>query len=344
MKAKTVLFDEVGAPEVLRIEEVELGAPGPGEVRVRVEAMGLNRSEALFRAGAYYYAPDLPASRIGAEAAGVIEEVGPEVEGFAAGDPVTVLATAAGAMSAYGVYAERVNVPASTLFRRHPSVDAVTGAATWLSYLTAYGALVEIGGLRPGDTVLITAASSSVGIAAIQVANLVGAVPIAVTRTVAKREQLLKAGAARVITLDEDDLVALMDALTDGAGARVVFDAVGGPEVSRLAGTVARDGMLIVYGSLDGRPTPLPPHWPLAVYGFALPAVLDHDDRKRRATAFIESGLRSGALSPLIDRTFPLHAIADAHRHLEGNGQVGKIVVTVGLGDGLREARRATSA
>ncbi|MER5780913.1 zinc-dependent alcohol dehydrogenase family protein [Streptomyces mobaraensis] len=338
MKAGTVLFDEVGGPEVLRIEEVELGPPGPGEVRVRVEAVGLNRSEALFRAGAYYYQPDLPASRIGAEAAGTVEEVGPGVEGFAVGDPVTVLVTGPGEMSVHGVYAERVNVPADALFRRHPSVDAVTGAATWLSYLTAYGALVEIGGLRPGDAALITAASSSVGIAAIQTANLVGAVPIAVTRTAAKKEQLLKAGAAHVICRDEDDLVARADELTDGAGARVVFDAVGGPDVDRLAGTVARDGMLIVYGSLDGRPTPLPPHWPLAVYGFALPAVLDHEDRRRRATAFIESGLRSGALSPLIDRVFPLEAIADAHRHMEGNGQVGKIVVTVGRGDAFRAA------
>ncbi|MBZ4318974.1 zinc-dependent alcohol dehydrogenase family protein [Streptomyces huiliensis] len=334
MKARTVLFDEVGGPDVLRIEEVELGAPGSGEVRVRVEAVGLNRAEALFRAGAYYYQPDLPASRIGAEAAGVVEAVGPEVEGFAAGDPVSVLVTATGGMSPYGVYAERVNVPASTLFPRHPSVDAVTGAATWLSYLTAYGALVEVGRLGPGDTALITAASSSVGVAAIQVANLVGAVPIAVTRTAAKREQLLKAGAAQVICLDEDDVVTRLGELTDGAGARVVFDAVGGPELPRLARTVARDGTLVVYGWLDGRPTPLPMHWPLAVYGFALPAVLGHEDRKRRAVVFIESGLRSGALAPLIDRTFPLEAIADAHRHMEGNGQVGKIVVTVGREDG----------
>ncbi|MGK5642394.1 zinc-dependent alcohol dehydrogenase family protein [Streptomyces sp. URMC 126] len=298
-----------------------------------MEAVGLNRAEALFRARAYYYQPDLPASRIGAEAAGVVEEVGPGVEGFAAGDPVSVLLIATGAMSVHGVYADRVNVPAHTLIRRHPSVDAVTGAATWLSYLTAYGALVEIGGLRPGDTALITAASSSVGIAAIQVANLVGAVPVAVTRTGAKKEQLLKAGAAHVVALDEDDLIARVGELTGGRGARVVFDAVGGPGVTRLAELVARDGTLIVYGWLDGRPTPLPANWPLAVYGFALPAVLDHEDRKRRATAFIEAGIRSGDLSPLVDRVFPLEAVADAHRHMEGNGQVGKIVLTVGRGE-----------
>ncbi|MEW9529654.1 zinc-dependent alcohol dehydrogenase family protein [Microbispora sp. NPDC049125] len=328
MDATAVLFDELGGPEVLRLEHVRLDEPGEGEVRVRVDAIGLNRAEALFRSGGYYYQPALPASRIGTEAAGVVEAVGLGVEGFAVGDAVSVLATGIH-MSTHGVYGDRVNVAARSLLRRPDSVDTVTGAAVWLSYLTAYGALAEVGRTNPGDEVVITAASSSVGMAAIQIANHIGAVPIAVTRTAAKTDRLMRAGAAHVLAMDEDDLVERVAGLTSNRGARLVFDSVGGPGLADLARAVARDGMLIVYGWLDPRPAPLPMNWPLNIFGFALNVVTDDPAALRRGEAFINAGLRSGVLAPVIDATFALADIADAHRHMEANGQLGKIVVTV---------------
>ncbi|MEV4443671.1 alcohol dehydrogenase catalytic domain-containing protein [Streptomyces sp. NPDC049577] len=111
--AKRVVFDELGGPEVLRIEEVDLGEPGPGEVLVRVDALGLNRAEALFRSGGYYYQPTLPGSRVGYEAAGEVLAVGAGVSGFAVGD--AVLTAGVGEMSSEGVYGDRLLVPAGVL-------------------------------------------------------------------------------------------------------------------------------------------------------------------------------------------------------------------------------------
>ena len=127
-----------------------------------------------------------------------------------------------------------------------------------MQYLTAYGALIDIAGLTKGDTVVIPAASSSVGLAAIQIANKVGAVPIALTRGSSKRQALLDAGAAHVIATDEQDLVKEILGITGGKGARVVFDPVGGPTVTKLAQATAHLGTLFLYGALSTEPTPLP--------------------------------------------------------------------------------------
>ncbi|MEV0478770.1 alcohol dehydrogenase catalytic domain-containing protein, partial [Streptomyces prunicolor] len=190
--ARTVLFHEIGGPEVLRVEDTAFPDPAPGQVALRVEALGLNRAEALFRAGTYYYQPSLPASRLGYEAAGLVTAVGEGVTELAVGDPVL---TGPGIeMSSQGVYAEQIVLPATAVLRRPATVDAVTGAAAWLTYTTAYGALLETAGLRPGDRVLITGASSGVGTAAIQVARRIGAIPLATTRTEAKRQRLLALG------------------------------------------------------------------------------------------------------------------------------------------------------
>ncbi|MCC9312286.1 zinc-dependent alcohol dehydrogenase family protein [Kitasatospora sp. RB6PN24] len=326
--AKVVLFDELGGPEVLRIAEVELGEPGPDEVVVRTEAIGLNRAEALFRAGTYYYQPTLPASRLGYEAAGVVVAVGSAVTDFAVGDPV--VSTVGGHMSTDGVYGDHFLLPAASLDPRPDGVDAVTAAAAWLSYGTAYGALVERGGMRPGDHVVITAASSSVGVAAIQIANHFGAIPIAVTRTADKRDQLLKLGAAQVIVSGEEPVAERVRELTGGAGAEFVFDPVAGPGLQELALAVAPGGLLVVYGWLDPRPAPLPMNWGLRMLGFAFGELVRTPEIRRRILHFLGAGLRAGTLAPVIDRTFDLSEIADAHRHLEANGQVGKVVVTVG--------------
>ncbi|WNI25477.1 zinc-dependent alcohol dehydrogenase family protein [Streptomyces sp. ITFR-16] len=325
---RAVLFHTVGDPDVLTVEEVPLPAPGPGEVLVRVEALGLNRAEALFRAGTYFYQPTLPASRNGYEAAGTVEAVGPGVEEFAPGDPVT--ATHAQELSGHGLYAERVVAPAGYVFHRPEGVDAAHGAAVWLTYSTAYGALIEKGGLRPGDHVLITGASSGVGTAALQVANRIGAVPVATTRTRAKKRALLDAGAAHVVTTDDEDLVKEVGRITGGAGVRLILDAIGGPGFATLGEAAAPDGTLVQYGWLDGRPTVMPLNWPLTVIGYNNLALSADPAGRRRAAHFIASGLRSGALAPVVGATFDgLERMADAHRLMESNTHTGKIVVTV---------------
>ncbi|NUO99287.1 MAG: zinc-dependent alcohol dehydrogenase family protein [Nonomuraea sp.] len=328
---RTVLFHELGGPEVMRLEDVAAGAPGPGEVLVRVEAIGLNRAEALFRSGHYIEPVRRFPARLGTEAAGVVEAVGEGVTGLRPGQPVSTVP--AFSQNDYGVYAERAIVPATAVLRRPEGLGPVEGAAVWMPYVTAYGALVEVGGMRPGDTVVLNAASSSVGLAAIQVIERVGATPIALTRTSAKKAALLKAGAAEVVVTDEEDVTERVLAATGGRGAEYVFDAVAGPGVTDLARVVAPEGTLLVYGALSGLPTPYP-GVELGLPALTMRSYTVHEttrvpERLHRAEAFVASGLRSGAFRPAVDRTFELAEIVEAHRYLETNAQVGKVVVTV---------------
>ncbi|MFG3223865.1 zinc-dependent alcohol dehydrogenase family protein [Kitasatospora sp. NPDC048194] len=279
--------------------------------------------------------PEFPATP-GYEAAGTVDAVGEGVTGFRVGDPVDSIP--AFSQNDYGVYATHAIVPARAVVHRLPQLTAVQGAAVWMPYLTAYGALAEDGHLRPGDHVLLTAAASSVGLAAIRIARRLGAVPIATTRTPAKRRQLLDAGAADVIVTGEQDLVARVLDITGGAGVRTAFDAIAGPGVNTLARAIAPGGRLIVYGRLDLSDTPMPGQdtfAPLSSRFYTIHEVSRDAERLRRGHAFITAGLADGTFTPVIDRVFEgLDSIAEAHRYLEAGAQVGKIVVTV---DGGRQ-------
>ncbi|MGH8574357.1 MAG: zinc-dependent alcohol dehydrogenase family protein, partial [Gammaproteobacteria bacterium] len=239
----------------MQFEDLPVGEPGQGEMRVRVEAIGLNRAESMFRSGAYLEPPRLPA-RLGYEASGVVEALGPGVNGFAPGDAVSVIP--AFSMNDYGVYADAAIVPAYGVVKRPNGASAIEAAAVWMAYLTAWGALIDIGKLAKGEAVIIPAASSSVGLAAIQIANGVGAISIATTRTRAKARALSEAGAAHVIATSEQDLAAEANRITGGKGARIVFDPVAGPQVEKLAEAASRDGLIFIYGALAAGPTPFP--------------------------------------------------------------------------------------
>ncbi|MFI6155022.1 zinc-dependent alcohol dehydrogenase family protein [Kitasatospora sp. NPDC051170] len=327
---RSVVFATVGGPEVLTVRPAELPEPGPGELRLRVAAIGLNRAEALFRAGLYLEQPKLP-STLGYEASGTVEAVGEGVTGFAPGDRVDVVP--AFSQTDYGTYGTHVLVPASAVVHHLAGLTPAEGAAVWMPYLTAYGALAEDGHLRPGDFVLITAAASGVGLAAIRTARRLGAVPIATTRTAAKRQRLLDAGAAHVVVTGEEDLVASVLDATGGRGVRTVFDPVAGPGVLDLARTVTPGGRLIVYGRLDPTDTPLPGQdtFVSVLSRFYSMHEVTHDaERLRRAHAFVTAGLADGSFVPVIDRVFEgLDTVVEAHRYLEAGAQVGKIVLTV---------------
>ena len=326
--SRVVRIHEHGGPEVLRIEDLEARPPAAGEVRVRVEAIGLNRSEAAFRAGLYPLRPALP-SLIGYEASGVIEALGAGVERFAKGDRVCVLPTFR--MGEYGVYADGAIVPARSVLPAPPALSVTQAASIWMQYLTAL-AIIEVAHATLGDYIIIRAASSSVGLAAIQLANWAGAVPIATTRHSTKSRRLLDEGAKYVIATEECDLVSEVMQITSNKGARIVFDPVGGPYVETLAQAMAQDGVLFIYGGLSGQPTPHP-HWPaalknLSVRGWVASTIWNFPDRFARAQELILRGLADGRLRPVIAKTFPLEDIVDAHRYLESNEQVGKIIVT----------------
>jgi NADPH:quinone reductase-like Zn-dependent oxidoreductase len=328
--ARIVRFHETGGPEVLKIEEVEVPLPGKGEVQIRIHALGLNRAESMFRSGQYLEEPRFPA-RLGYEAAGTVAAIGPGVQGFQIGDAVSTIPSFS--MNNYGLYGDLANAPVHAVTHHPASLSWVDAAAVWMQYLTAYGALIDIADLKSGETIVIPAASSSVGLAAIQIANKVGAVPVALTRGGAKRQALLDAGAAHVIATDEQDLVKEVLGITGGQGARVVFDPVGGPTLAKLAQATAQLGTLFLYGALSPEPTPLPVfdvlgRW-LTIRGYVMLEITSDPKRLERGKQFINAGLADGSFKPIIAKTFPLEKIVEAHRYLESNQQIGKIVVTV---------------
>jgi NADPH:quinone reductase-like Zn-dependent oxidoreductase len=325
---KTVRFAAVGGPEVLELVDVDLGEPGPGELRLRVEAIGLNRAEAMFRSGTYFEHPDEFPAKLGYSASGIVEALGDGVTGFAVGEAVSTVAGFS--MRNYGVYGEAAIVPASAALRRPEGLDAAEAVALWGPFLTAYGAIVDEGRVRPGDFVLITAASSSVGLATIDVANHIGAIPIAATRTAAKKQRLLDAGAAHVIVTDEEDIAVRTREITGGRGAEFVFDAVAGEGVRKLAEATAKGGALVVYGALDTKETPFPLWFVPTMRLFnAFDLTLD-PGRLARAEHFIRAGVRAGTFRPRVDRVFDLAEVVESHRYLEANGQFGKVVISAG--------------
>ena len=328
--ARIVRFYQTGGPEVLKIEQVELPRPGPGEVRIAVKALGLNRAESGFRSGRYMEQPRVPA-RLGYEAAGTIDALGEGVQGLEIGDAVSTIPSFS--QNQYGVYGDTAIVPANAVAKNPASLSWTEAAAIWMQYATAYGALVEIAHLKAGDVLLIPAASSSVGIAAIQIAGLIGATPVALTRGSSKRKALLDVGAAHVIATEEQDLVAEVRKRTADKGARVVFDPVGGPTIAKLAAAMAEHGILILYGALSTEPTPLPLlevlSTLLTIRGYVLFEITGDQQRLERTKKFIVEGLSAGKLKPVVAKTFPLEQIVEAHRYLESNQQIGKIVVTV---------------
>lgn len=327
---RVVRFHQHGGPEVLGIETVDVTPPGGGEVQIRVKALGLNRAEALLRSGTYIETAAFP-SGLGLEAAGIVEAVGDGMAGFAPGDAVSIVPPVS--MVRWPAYGELVTFPAELVVKHPPGLGFEAAAAVWMQYLTAYGALVDIAGLARGEVVVITAASSSVGLAAIQIANRIGAVPIAVTRTSAKRQALRDAGAADVVASAEEDIRSRLADVAGSNGPRVVFDAVGGPAFEPLTAVMAPGGILIEYGGLSPEPTPFPLFnvltKSLTLRGYLVHEIVRDPARLAKAKAFILDGLSDGTLMPIIARTFPFEEIVEAHRFLESNTQFGKIVVTI---------------
>jgi NADPH:quinone reductase-like Zn-dependent oxidoreductase len=295
-----------------------------------IHAIGLNRTEITLRSGRSPAQPPLPAS-IGFEAAGVIDEIGEGVSGWGRGDRVALIPAYGAAQ--YALYGEVAIAPARSLVAIPEDQTFEQAAATWVAFGTAWCGLTSVGNLKAGQTVLITAASSSVGLAAIQIANRIGARPIALTRTSQKFGELRTHGVAAVIATEEMDVVESVKELTGGKGANLLFDAVGGPGFVKLLQAAAINGLLILYGALETEPTVISPFQifdrNLIIRGVALPAIARNDQQLAAMKQFIREGIVSGAFRPTIARTFPFDQIQEAHRFLESGSQVGKIVVTI---------------
>lgn len=325
---RAVLFHETGDAKVLKIESVVMLAPAQDELRIKVQAIGLNRAEVMFRNGAYLEAPQFP-SRIGYEAAGTVEAVGDNVSEFSIGDKVCTVP--AFSMAQYGVYGEHALVPAAAVSRAPDNFSSQQAAAIWMQYVTAYGALIYHGQLQKGQHVLITAASSSVGIAAIQIAKSLGAIVIATSRGAAKKNTLIEHGADHVIQTDSQNLVTEVAQITAGKGVDLVFDPIGGPIVNQLADVAMSGGRIIEYGALDSEATPFPLFTALAkgliIQGYTIFEISQDEERLSLAKQYLLPLFESNQLIPVIDKEFNFEDIQQAHQYMESNQQVGKIIV-----------------
>ena len=327
---KIVRFHQLGGPENLRFDEMPSQQPGKGEVRLKVSAVGLNRAESMFYQGRYLETPQLP-SRLGYEAAGVVEAVGEGVDRGWIGKAVSTIP--AFSMNHYGALGEETVVPITAVAEYPTNLTPVEASAIWMQYLTAYGALVHYGGVTTGDFVSIPAASSSVGLAAIQIVRDAGATAIAVTRTSAKKDELLALGAHHVIASGEEDYVARVKEITAGKGVRLTFDPVGGPFLEKLAAASARGGTIFEYGWLSGEPTPFPLFAALGsgltFRGYVLWEITMDPALLTQAKKYVFNRLADGPFTPKIARTFPFAKTVEAYQYLESNQQVGKVVITV---------------
>jgi NADPH:quinone reductase-like Zn-dependent oxidoreductase len=326
---KIVRFHEVGGPEVLRIEQETPRQPGKGEVRLKVQAVGLNRAESMFMRGQYIEPPKFPAG-LGYEAAGVVEAVGPDVDKKWVGKRAAIIPSFS--MNDYAMLGDEVIAPAAALGEYPAKLSPVEGAAIWMQYLTAYGALIAIAHLAKGDFVVIPAASSSVGIAAIEIAKAEGAISIATTRKSNKKAELLSLGADHVIATEEEDLVARVKEITRGKGARVTFDPVAGPFLENLVEAAAIGGIIFEYGLLSMQPTPFPlltalPKG-LSIRGYSLMEVTRNPEKLPAAKKYIYDRLADGRFNPKVAKIFSFAQTVEAYKYLESNAQVGKVVIT----------------
>ncbi|NUT98049.1 MAG: zinc-dependent alcohol dehydrogenase family protein [Saccharothrix sp.] len=321
---RVVVFDEFGGPDVLQVVEDPLPEPAPGEVRVRIEAFAVNPLDRMMRSGTSPAPVPLPRARLGVEGTGIVDALGPGVTTVEVGTPVIL--TAVPDATTRGTYAEYTTIPASRVIPRPSGLGVTEAAATWVAFSTAYGALVEKAGMRPGDNVLITAATGSVGRAAIQIANHIGATPIALTRNTTKKNALPTAAA--VIATDQEDVTKAVHHHTNGTGADIVLDVVMGPAQQTLLNSTRPGGTLVAAGFLDPRPTPFPAGPPITIHSYrSFEHTLDPVVVKRMA-AFLNAGIRQGTLHPTIDSVHTLDTITQAHHHLEEGSPTGKIVIT----------------
>lgn len=321
--AKAIRFYEIGGPEVLKWEDVEVGDPDVGEVRVRHEAVGLNFADTYFRTG--MYPVSLP-NGMGVEAAGVIEAVGPGVEGFAEGDRVTYTGSPLGAYST-----ERV-MPADSLIHLPDAIPFETAAAMTMRGLTTSYLLRRIApGLKSGDTVLLHAAAGGVGLLFCQWAKELGITVIGTTSTEEKAAVALAYGATHMINYRQEDLVARVRELTDGKGVPVVFDSIGATTFEKSLDCLSRRGLLVAFGTSSG---PIPPinALQLAMKGslyVTRPALADYiadpGERAELAGELFEH-VGAGRVKVEINQHYALEEAQQAHKDLETGVGVGSSV------------------
>jgi NADPH2:quinone reductase len=319
---RAIVVHQTGGPEVLAVQERDPGAPGPGAVRVRVAAAGVNFIDVYFRTGLY---PRPLPFVAGLEGAGSVEAVGPDVRGLAPGDRVAWA-------SVPGSYAEVVVAPAAQLVRVPEGVESEVAAAAMLQGMTAHYLAHGVRTTRPGDVALVHAAAGGTGLLLVQTLAAAGARVIGTCSSPQKAALAEEAGAAQVVRYDEEDFAAAARAATDGRGVDVVYDSVGAATFEGSLRALRPRGLLALFGQSSG---PVPPFElrrlnDLGSLFLTRPSlahyVATREELEQRAGAVL-GAIAAGRLQVRVGARFPLAQAAEAHRALEGRGTAGKVLL-----------------
>jgi NADPH:quinone reductase len=318
---KIIRIDEYGGPEVMRLREIELPEPGPGEVRVRLHAAGVNFVDIYYRRGDF--SAPLPFT-LGSEGAGIVEAIGGGVEEFKPGDRVAYTLHP-------GSYAEANIVPAYLLIPWPDDLSFEQGAAFTLQGLTAHYLIYEYRLPKRGDTVLIHAAAGGMGLLLVQWAKHLGAYVIGTVSTEEKARAVRAAGADYAIVYTERDFVAETLRLTNGHGADLIIDGVGRTTFAGNLQAAAVRGHVVIYGQASGLPEPIQPislmERSISVSGGMLNNFMRTREELLRRAGDVIRGIRDGWLRQNIDRVFPLEEAAEAQWRLESRESIGKIIL-----------------
>ena len=325
--ANAIRFYETGGPEVLRYEEVSVGEPGPGQVRLRHAAVGLNYADTYFRNGTY---PIPMPNGLGVEAAGVVEALGEGVTNVAVGDRVTYT----GFINTLGAYSTERLIPAAPLIRLPDSISCETAAAMTMRGLTSAYLMRRIHDFKPGDSILLHAAAGGVGLIVAQWAKLLGLTVIGTVSSDAKAELARAHGCDFTIDYSREDVATRVRALTGGAGVDVVFDSVGKSTFIGSLDSLKRRGLMVCVGTASGPIDGFNPQL-LAMKGslyLTRPALADYiaDPAEKEALAGeLFDHVASGRIKIEINQKYELQDAAQAHRDLESRQTTGSSVFII---------------
>lgn len=336
--SRTIRFHQFGPAEVLKIEEHPVALPAPGEVQVRVQAIGISWYDVLWRQNLAPSQARLPAG-LGHEMAGVVTAVGEGVDDLKVGDKVASFPSAD--PNQHPVYGELIVIPRTSLTRYPDVLTPVEASVHYTSLLVAYFAYVDLARIKPGQTALVTDASHCSGPSFVQLGKALGLKVIAVTKTDDARDYLLSLGADKVVVTEEQDLLMAVNKYTDNRGVDVVLDGLGGPQMSIMGDVLAPRGSLVLYGLQGGNQTPFPAcaafqkniqffvHCLGNFTGKPELGITQDDAALQRALRDINQLTADRVLEPLKTRAFAFSDVVQAHRYMDGCPIGGRAVLEV---------------
>ncbi len=317
----------------LTLQECEIQNAGRGEVRLRIEAFALNWGDMDLMLDRYSFSFKQFPARIGIEAAGIVDQIGEDVNNIELGQRYCTLPYF---YYNKGASADYVTIDSKYITPAPEGLNAVESSSVWMQYMTAYYPIVELCNASPEKNILVTAGTSTSGYAALKIGNLYGANMIATTRFEKNTDYLIESGASHVIIPEKNDLALTIKKLTNGKGIDAVFDPVGEGLISKYSPALARNATIYFYGTLDGAFPQLPIvdmfQANATFHPYSLFNYVENPDMKKKGTDFVYKSLKEEKLKPNIDRIYPMEEYRNAWEYLkQPRDKHGKVVIETGL-------------